>query len=390
MTVQRHPLRDHAEQHEDVGDHDRREQLQEVLDPEVDDPEPPEVGDGEVAPRVGEQADGVEGGDRQRGEEEEPGHVARCARCAAACAGRGRGCTTQKKSPIDEQDLPEAAEIEVLEALVAEPGPERSLRQPWMPANSPDQAADDDDAPARRAGRRRASSGRAARARRSSARGRCRRRGTRWRPRGSRAARARCGPGCTGAAARGRCRRSSRARRGSAARRRRPGSGRRNSAAITKKNQAVARWAGVSATSPGAKKRQRLLLAPVPAEQVPASEGGEQQPDAAEQGDEREHAPDQRRRRSAGCHQRLGRPVVRVGVALAGPHGGRRPGRPGEEGRQLSDLLRIGDRRRAQPIPRGGLAEERCVVAPQRLRTRRAWAALNWQRARSRRRSGSS
>jgi hypothetical protein len=42
----------------------------------VDDPEPPEVGDREALARAGEQADGVEGGDRERGEEEQPRQVA--------------------------------------------------------------------------------------------------------------------------------------------------------------------------------------------------------------------------------------------------------------------------------------------------------------------------
>ena len=39
---------------------------------------------------------------------------------------------------------------------------------------------------------------------------------------------------------------------------------------------------GVRATSPGARKVSLALLAPAPAEDVPAPEGGEQQPDPAE------------------------------------------------------------------------------------------------------------
>ena len=45
---ERDPLAHHAEQDEDVRDHHGREQLEEVLDPEMDDPEAPEVRDGEV------------------------------------------------------------------------------------------------------------------------------------------------------------------------------------------------------------------------------------------------------------------------------------------------------------------------------------------------------
>ena len=45
---ERDPLAHDAEQHEHVGDHHGREQLEEVLDPEVDDPEAPELGGREV------------------------------------------------------------------------------------------------------------------------------------------------------------------------------------------------------------------------------------------------------------------------------------------------------------------------------------------------------
>ena len=83
------PARDDAEQDEDVGDHDGREELQEVLDPEVHDPEAPEVGGREVDVGPGEQPDGVEGRDRQRGEEEEPRHVAHVLAVAAVRAARG-------------------------------------------------------------------------------------------------------------------------------------------------------------------------------------------------------------------------------------------------------------------------------------------------------------
>jgi hypothetical protein len=68
-------LGDDPEQDEDVGDHHGREELEEVLHPEVDDPEPPEVRGGEMRVGSGEQADGIEGRNRERGEEEEPRHV---------------------------------------------------------------------------------------------------------------------------------------------------------------------------------------------------------------------------------------------------------------------------------------------------------------------------
>jgi hypothetical protein len=73
---QRNALRHHPEQNEHVRDHHGREQLEKVLDPEVHDPEAPEVRrrEGGVGPR--EQADRVERRDRERREEEEPWHVA--------------------------------------------------------------------------------------------------------------------------------------------------------------------------------------------------------------------------------------------------------------------------------------------------------------------------
>ena len=92
-------LADDAEQHEHVGDHHGREQLEEVLHPEVHDPEAPELGGREVVAGAGDQADRVERGDRAGGEEEQPGHVARML-AGAACVRRTRkSITTQTKRP---------------------------------------------------------------------------------------------------------------------------------------------------------------------------------------------------------------------------------------------------------------------------------------------------
>ena len=87
---QRDPLAHHPEQHEHVGDHHGREQLEEVLHPQVDDPEAPELVDREVLAGAGDQPDRVEGRDRAA----RPGRTAtaccRRARGAAACAGPAR------------------------------------------------------------------------------------------------------------------------------------------------------------------------------------------------------------------------------------------------------------------------------------------------------------
>ena len=65
----------HPDQHEDVSHHDRREQLQEVLDPQVDNPEAPEVDDGEVCILAKNHPCSVEQGDRERTVEKQVGHV---------------------------------------------------------------------------------------------------------------------------------------------------------------------------------------------------------------------------------------------------------------------------------------------------------------------------
>ena len=123
---QRDPLAHDPEQHEHVGDHRGREQLEEVLDPEVDDPEAPELGRREVVARARDQPDRVEGQDRAGGEEEEPGHVAGVfARKTPAQD------PPEHHDPDDradrEQHLPEPGEVEVLEALQAEPVRRRVL-----------------------------------------------------------------------------------------------------------------------------------------------------------------------------------------------------------------------------------------------------------------------
>ena len=162
MTVQRDPLAHDAEQHEDVGDHHRGEELEEVLDPQVDDPEAPEVGDGEVVAGAGEQPDGVERRDR----------AARRGRTATACCPRAR----RRSRP----------------------------RSPRQSMNDPEEQPDRRAAPAR-AGRGRGTrspAGRTSSRRRPRARRGCR--GTRRsgaerrRPRARRAARRRACPGARG------------------------------------------------------------------------------------------------------------------------------------------------------------------------------------------------
>src|SRR4029450_1036471 len=118
-----HLLPDHPEQDEDVGDHDGREELEEVLDPQMHDPEAPEVRGGEVRLRPGEQPDGIECRDRQGREEEEPRHVAHVLPPEPS-AHRPEEHRNPEEEAYREQYLPKTPEIEVLKTLVAEPRPE--------------------------------------------------------------------------------------------------------------------------------------------------------------------------------------------------------------------------------------------------------------------------
>ena len=105
------------------------------------------------------------------------------------------------------------------------------------------------------------------------------------------------------------------------------------------------------------------MLAALPAEEVPAPEGCEQESDPAEQRDQRDHAPEHNVGRRAVVDQLLRRPVVGVGVVVAGPAGRGSPGRPAEEGGQLVGLLGVIDRIRPQPLLRRRIGEVVEVVS---------------------------
>ena len=121
----------------------------------------------------------------------------------------------------------------------------------------------------------------------------------------------------------------------------------------------------------GRAERERRLLAALPAEEVPAAEGPEQQPDPAEQRDQRDDAPHDHVRGGPVVDQRLRGPVVGVGVVLARPQGRAGPRRPGEERGELPDLGLVGDRVRAQALVGRRVAEVVGVVADHLLKGRR-------------------
>ena len=102
----------------------------------------------------------------------------------------------------------------------------------------------------------------------------------------------------------------------------------------------------------------------VPAEVVEPADDEEDGPEAREQGDEAERAPQVGRGARPVADGRLVRPVVRVGVVLAGPVGDRRPRRPREVRVEVLELARVADVLRGQ-ARRGRRARE--VLGPLRL-----------------------
>ena len=353
-------LAHHPEQHEHVGHHHGREQLEEVLHPEVDDPEAPELVDREVLAGLRDQADRVEGRNGKRGHEEEPGHVAR------VLAAQTRAQHPPEHEHPDEQaereqHLPHACQIEVLEALQAEPVRGCVTQQSVHAQERADQGAEHHH------------------------------RESPEQHEGELALTARLAPGDH--------RREEDTRRHE--RRRDPEDGELHVPGAHQvegeelgqvdpeeagqlgpvvlrggshhhleheqrrhheEEPGAGPLRGGKGDVAGPAEAQRGLLASMPAEDVPAPKGGEQQTDAAEQRDQRQHRPDDHVGRGLVVHSRLRRPVVGVRVVVTGPLRRSGPGRPAEEGGQRGQILTIGDRVRPQPVLGGGLGEEARVV----------------------------
>src|ERR1700756_2453244 len=84
---------------EDDCDDDRDEQLEEAFDPEVDDPEPPSIGDGVVGRPIIKQSRQIEHRDRRSGDQEEIDETAPLRITPT------RGCDPpQQAEPEDEAD----------------------------------------------------------------------------------------------------------------------------------------------------------------------------------------------------------------------------------------------------------------------------------------------
>src|SRR5271163_1815901 len=127
---------------EDDRDNDRDEQLKEALDPEVDDPEAPGIGDGVMGRSIEKQSRQVEDRDRRSGDQEESDQTA-----PLRIAPSRRHGSPQQGEPVDEADgeqyLPKTADLEIFPALVAEPEP--GVAQPLKePGPLAEQAPDND------------------------------------------------------------------------------------------------------------------------------------------------------------------------------------------------------------------------------------------------------
>src|SRR6516162_2600513 len=128
---------------EDDRDDDRDKQLEEAFDPEMDDPEAPGICDGVVGRSIKKQSRKVEYRDRRSGDQEESDETA-----PLWITPSRRHSAPQQAEPEDEADgeqyLPEAADLEIFPALVAEPEP--GVAEPLEePGPLAEQASNDDD-----------------------------------------------------------------------------------------------------------------------------------------------------------------------------------------------------------------------------------------------------
>src|SRR6516225_6790886 len=128
---------------EDDRDNDCDEQLEEAFNPEMDDPEAPGIRDGVVGRSIKKQSRKIEYRDGRSGDQEEDDETA-----PLRIPPSRRHGAPQQAEPEDEADgeqyLPEAADLEIFPALVAEPEPgvAQPLKQPGPLA---EQAPNDND-----------------------------------------------------------------------------------------------------------------------------------------------------------------------------------------------------------------------------------------------------
>ena len=127
---------------EDDRDRAGHEQLEKVLDPEMDDPESPQVDDGEVRRGVVKERGHVKDRDRDRGGDEQRGELARFVAAQPRCDRAVQEHDPQHQTGR-EHHLPRASEVEVFPSLVAEPAPQPP--QPLMHSGEFAKQAPNDD-----------------------------------------------------------------------------------------------------------------------------------------------------------------------------------------------------------------------------------------------------
>src|SRR5918995_134546 len=332
------------------------------------DPEAPEVRRGEVGLGSGQEPHGVEGRYGQSREEEEPGHV-RNVLVAEPASHPPEEYGHPEKEPHREQNLPEAPQVEVLKALVAEPGP-RVAHAAEDAEPLPDEAPEHDDrqSPEQREGEpalpSRLSSGDHGHEEDAGGeeRGRHPEDGELHVP-----------------GAHEVVRQPLRQIEAEEARQIRPVvlRGRpherlhEEQRCHDEEEPGASPLRGRQRHVPRRPERERRLFAPVPAEEVPPPEGGEEQPDAAEKRDQGEYAPHHDVGRRLVLHETLWRPVGGVGVVEARPERRSGPRRPCEVRGELPYLLVVRDRLGPQPEPGARLAEVPPVVSRELLVGRR-------------------
>src|SRR5690349_21808572 len=108
--------------------------------------------------------------------------------------------------------------------------------------------------------------------------------------------------------------------------------------------------------------RNRILLASMPAKEIPSAKGRQEEANAAQKSDQGEHTPNDGIRRGMVIYQRLGRPVVGVGICKSRPARRAGPRGPTEESRELVNLRGISYGFRAETKPGARLAEEFAII----------------------------
>ena len=141
----RRPLTDRADAREDEGERDRREHLEEVLDPQVHHPPAPVVRDGDVRPRRVGEPDRVEHRDRDRGVEEQVREPAAVLLRRERRLHRPVDEDEPEQHPGDEPELPDAPELDVLVALVPDEPAVRAGELPLHAEVGAGERADHDD-----------------------------------------------------------------------------------------------------------------------------------------------------------------------------------------------------------------------------------------------------